>query len=203
MKLPNKVDNKKLLKGLNSLGLLWKRGLLPDDLERHYMLYWFLRCHGNILETARTLKIHRNTIQGYFLRFKYANKAVKLRHAWQSLNDRFPRKSEPDRFRIFYRRFGRIPALTAAENQGLVALWDSGFPMKVLNAHYLLWASRSGKSRSWIESNLDFSNRHQLRIFGQIGKPKTREHFWLSPLKPSRDEWYLPRYRRLSRKRNS
>ena len=201
MKFPARVDKTKIVKGLTALCRLWKRGLVPDDLERHYILYWFLECGGNILETARRLKIHRNTIQGYFLRFHYSKKAVKLRHAWRQLKESSPRSSESDLFPRFYRRFGARPSFSSSETQGLLSLWNAGFPMKVLNAHYLLWSSRSGKSRAWIESRLGFSNRHQLRIFGQIGRDGTKENFWLHSLSPKRDEWYLPRYRRLVRKR--
>jgi hypothetical protein len=203
MTLPARINKTKLVKGLNTLSRIWKRRLVPDDLEKHYMLYWFLACGGNILETARHLNIHRNTIQGYFLRFKYSKKAVKLRHAWRQLNARFPRRTETDLFNRFYHRFGLKPSFSVQDNQGLVTLWNAGFPMKVLKAHYLLWASRSDKSRAWIESRLEFSNRHQLRIYGQIGRLGTRENFWLKPLNPKRDEWYLPRYRKTARKRKS
>lgn len=201
MKIPARVDKTKLTQGLNTLSRLWKRGLVPDDLERHYMLYWFIVSGGNILEAARRLDIHRNTIQGYFLRFKYSRKAVQLRHAWADLKSRFPRKSPAELFHMFYRRFGGRPSFGIPETKGLVSLWSAGFPMKVLNAHYLLWACREGKDRSWIESRLGFSNRHQLRIFGLIGRPRTRENFWLKPLSPQRDEWYLPRYRRIAANR--
>jgi hypothetical protein len=202
MRFPTRIDKPKLTKGLNTLSRLWARGLVPDDLERHYMLYWFLVCGGNILETARRLKIHRNTIQGYFLRFKYSRRAVRLRHAWSQLQARNPRKGEAELYHLFYRKHGSKPSFRDVETRGLVALWAAGFPMKNLKAHYLLWASRSGRSRAWIESRLGFSNRHQLRIFSQIGRPGTRENFWLKSLAPKRDEWYLPRYRQIVSKKH-
>lgn len=201
MKFPSQVDRASLKKGLAGLNRLWEKGLVPEDLERSYMLYWFLVCGGNILETARRLRIHRNTIQGYFLRFKYSRRAVLLRHEWGKLKEQNPDRSEADLFHAFYRRHGSKPVFRESETRSLVALWSAGFPMKVLKAHYLLWASRKGKSRSWIEGKLGFSNRHQLRIFGLIGKPGTRENFWLKELSPRPDEWYLPRYRRIMAKR--
>jgi hypothetical protein len=201
MRFPTRVDKTRLSRGLRTLSLLWKRGLVPDDLERSYMLYWFLVCGGNILEAARRLGIHRNTIQGYFLRFRYSRRAVRLRHAWGNLKERFPRKAEAELFHLFYRQHGEKPSFGSTETRGLVSLWSAGFPMKVLKAHYLLWASRRGKDRDWIESRLGFSNRHQLRIFGQIGRTGTRENFWLRTLSPKRDEWYLPRYRKIVAKR--
>ena len=202
MRFPARVDKKNLTRGLHTLGRLWSRGLVPEDLERHFMLYWFLICGGNILEAARRLKIHRNTIQGYFLRFHYSRRAVRLRHAWMRLKTRFPRKDEAQLFHAFYGKYGSKPSFAGEETRGLVSLWSACFPMNVLKAHYLLWASRKGKSRDWIESRLGFSNRHQLRIFGSIGRAGSRENFWLAPLSPKRDEWYLPRYRKIiARKR--
>jgi hypothetical protein len=193
MKNRPKVDKTKLLKGLNNLGHLWKRGLIPENLERHYMLFWFLQSGGNILEAARRLKIHRNTIQGYFLRFGYSKRAVKLRHEWNALREKHPRKSEADLFHLFYHSHNGKPRFSAVESDGLVLLWNTGFPMKVLKAHFLLWAVRSEKNRAWIADQLDFSNRHQLRIFGQLNRPASREFFWLSCLQLKKNEWFLRR----------
>lgn len=183
-----------LLEGLKTLDRLWMRGLVPDDLEKHYFLTWFILCQGNILETARRLRIHRNTIQDHFFQYGYANKAVVLRHAWRRLAAAHPGRSFENLFHEFYQRQAKKPVLTRAEHTGLLHLWNAGFPRKVLPHHYLLWAVRHGKTREAISTRLSFSVRHQMRLFSQILNPRSRAGRWLEPLKPKPEEWYRPRY---------
>ena len=200
-KVPTAVPKPKWLKGLSTLNRLWKRGLFPDDLERHYFLHWFVIYKGNIIQTAKALQIHRNTIQGHFLELGYSKKSVRLRHAWQKLQE----KSKPpfeSKFLAFYKTFGRNPPFSTEENAGLVGLWQAKFPFKTLTPHYLLWAIRSAKPKGWVEKTLGYSYRHKARLLSEVLKSKSRDQFWLSPLKPKVEEIYSRRYRRvLSRKK--
>ncbi len=194
-KIPSSVPNAKLKKGLNTLNRLWKRGLFPKDLERHYFLHWFVVYSGNILKTADALQIHRNTIQGHFLTLGYSKKSVKLRHAWQKIKVKFPKFSFENNFAKFFQQFGKNPRFSPDENAGLVGLWQIKFSFKTLVPHYLLWAIRAGKSREWVQKKLDYSYRHRARLLSQVLNTKARDGFWLSSLKPTFREIHSPRYR--------
>jgi hypothetical protein len=180
--------------GLLQLNQLWQRGFFPDDLEKHYFLHWFVVYKGNIIKTAEALKIHRNTIQGHFLKLGYSRKSVKLRHAWQGLTEKS--KAPFDKlFFVFYQKFAVKPRLSAEDNAKLIGLWQTRFPYKMLMHHYLLWALRNKKTKTWIQSQLGYSYRHQTRILSQIGQPKSKTSYWLSPLKPKPLEIYSERYK--------
>lgn len=185
----------KLKKGLDTLNRLWKRGLFPKDLERHYFLHWFVVYSGNILKTADALQIHRNTIQGHFLTLGYSKRSVKLRHAWQKMKIKFPKFTFENCFAKFFQQYGKNPRLSPEENAGLISLWQIKFPFKTLVPHYLLWAIRVGKSREWVQKKLDYSYRHRARLLSQVLKTKARDGFWLSSLKPTFREIHSPRYR--------
>ena len=199
MKLKNSPSIPKWRDGLLTLNRLWQRRLFPDDLEKHYFLNWFVIYDGNIIKTAGALKIHRNTIQGHFLKLGYSRKSVKLRHAWQTLSEK-QKSSFEKRFYAFYQKFAVKPRLSSDESNKLIGLWQTHFPYKLLIHHYLLWAIRNKKTKTWIQSQLDYSYRHQTRILSQIGKPKSKAAYWLSPLKPQPLEVYSERYK--SRLRN-
>jgi len=193
-KVPFKPSSQKLQEGFSTLSGLWKRGLYPEDLKRHYSLHWFVAENGNIMKAARTLQIHRNTIQGYFLELGYGNKGIRLRRAWQELS-RNSTASFAVRFLFFYRKFTSKPKLSPKENSGLVTLWQTRFPYKILTHHYLLWALRNGRSKEWLQARLDYSYRHQARLLSQILNPKAKQASWLNPLKPKVSEIYSKRYR--------
>ena len=200
-KVPPSISKPTWVAGLSVLDRLWKRGLLPKDLERHYFLHWFVVYKGNIIQTANALGIHRNTIQSYFREMGYANQSVRLRHAWQKLNRKGTGSFE-SAFHRFYQRYGRTPSFTARENAGLVGLWKIRFPFKTLMPDYFLWAVRAGKSKKWVQKELEYSPRHWARLMNPILKPKTRDGFWLSPLRPKIWEVYSARYRKtLARKK--
>jgi hypothetical protein len=182
---PSSLSKSSWFHGLQTLNRLWSRGLLPQDFERHYFLHWFVMYEGNILKTAEALKIHRNTIQGHFLSLGYSKKSVRLRHAWQTIHRKSPRLSFENKFHFFYKRFVAKPRLSPKENKDLVGLWQIRFPYKTLPAHYFLWAQRKGKSKDWAIKKLDYSFRHRARLLSYLAQPKTRDGFWLSPLKPS------------------
>jgi hypothetical protein len=201
-KAPLSISKPKLSQGFATLNRLWKRGLNPEDLERHYFLHWFVIYKGNIIQTAKALQIHRNTIQGHFLALGYSKKSVRLRHAWQMLDEKYPKLSFEKKFYQFYQKFGVKPLFSAEESAGLVDLWQTKFPFKSLNPHYLLWAIRQGRSKEWVQKELGYSYRHRARLISSLLKPKSRDGFWLSSLKPKLEEIYSPRYRTiLSRKK--
>ncbi len=195
-KSPASFSKTDLSKGLQTLGKLWNKGLLPKDLERHYFLHWFVVCDGNILQTARILRTHRNTIQGHFLDLGYSKRSVRLRHAWAEKTEKTKGTFESN-FLDFYHQFGGKPKFTTEENKALIALWKTRFDFKTLSSHYLLWALRSGKSKDWVQKKLDYSNRHRIRLLTGLLQPKNRDGFWLSVLKPSSQEIYSARYRNI------
>jgi hypothetical protein len=180
--------------GLLKLNQLWQRGFYPDDLEKHYFLHWFVFYQGNIIKMSKALRIHRNTIQGHFLKLGYSRKSVKLRHAWQKLL-KSSESSFEKIFFIFYHRFALKPHLSFEENKKIIWLWQTQFPYKMLVHHYLLWALRNKKTKTWIQSQLGYSYRHQTRILSRLGKPKSASSYWLSPLKPKPLEIYSERYK--------
>jgi hypothetical protein len=194
-KKPSSVSKTDWLRGLPTLNRLWKRGLYPGDLERHYFLHWFVIYKGNIIQTAKALQIHRNTIQGHFLQLGYSKKSVRLRHAWQKMDEKLPKAAFAKKFYSFYQKHANKPRLSAEENAGLVGLWQVKFPFKTLTPHYLLWAIRSGKTKEWVQKELGYSYRHRARLLSHVVKPNSRDGFWLSPLKPSVKEIYSQRYR--------
>lgn len=194
IKIPSAVPKPKWNKGLSVLNRLWKRNLFPEDLERHYFLHWFVVYKGNIIQTAKALQIHRNTIQGHFLDLGYSKKSVKLRHAWQKLNENSSKPFEK-KFHAFYNHFGKKPGFSPEENSALVGLWQIKFPFKTLTPHYLLWSIRSNKPKDWVQKKMGYSYRHRARLLSQVLKPKARDGFWLSPLKPQVREIYSSRYR--------
>jgi hypothetical protein len=201
-KKPSSVSRPNLVQGLKTLNRLWERGIFPQDLDRHYFLHWFVVYNGNIIQTAKALQIHRNTIQGHFLQLGYSKRSVRLRHGWQKLNEKMRNDPFEKKFHVFYKEFGKKPNLTPEESKNLVRLWKTKFSFKVLSPHYLLWALRAGKSKEWVQKKLDYSDRHRIRLLSTILKPKSRDGFWLAPLKPLAKEIYSSRYRTiLSRKK--
>jgi hypothetical protein len=196
-KAPSNFSKANLLQGYKTLNQLWNRDLLPKDLERHYFLHWFVAYQGNIIQTAEALQIHRNTIQGHFVQFGFSNKSVRLRHFWQMLLKKNKKTSFESNFLKFYDRFGGKTKFTPEENKRLIQLWQTRFSFKTLMAHYLLWALRTGKTKDWIQKKLNYSERHRIRLLTTILNPKTRDGFWLIPLKPAAEEIYSPRYRNM------
>lgn len=194
-KIPSAVPKSKWTKGLSALNRLWARGLFPGDLDRHYFLHWFVVYNGNIIQTAKALNIHRNTIQGHFLQLGYSKKSVKLRHHWQRMTKNSRSAFFEKNFHAFYRLFSGKSKLSVEENTALIGLWQTKFPFKTLTPHYLLWAIRSGKPKDWVEKRMGYSYRHKARLLSQLINPKSRDGFWLSPLKPHLKEIYSARYR--------
>jgi hypothetical protein len=201
-KTPLAFSKSDLLKGFKTLNQLWNKNLVPEDLERHYFLYWFVVYKGNIIQTAQALQIHRNTIQWHFLNFGFANKTVLLRHSWRKMTEKNKKVSFESNFLKFYLKFAGGTKLTVEENKFLVALWKTQFSFKTLGAHYLLWALRTGKTKEWVQDKLNYSSRHRLRRLTSMLDSKTRDGFWLSTLKPSFREVYSSRYRNIISKKS-
>jgi hypothetical protein len=193
-KKPSVFSKPDLVRGLEVLNQLWNRNLFPEDLERHFFLHWFVVYHGNIIQTAKAIQIHRNTLQGYFLKFGFSARSVFLRHTWQKLAKKNKKAPFELNFFKFYARYGGKPQFTREENKRLTALWKTGFPLKTLTVHYALWAVKKHQSRDWVSKKLGFSNRHSLRLLTPILNPKTRDGFWLAPLKPTRETIYAKRH---------
>jgi hypothetical protein len=181
-KTPPAFSKADLRQGFEILNQLWNRNLVPDDLERHYFLYWFVVYGGNICETARALQIHRNTIQGHFLKFDFSNKAVFLRHSWNSLVKSNPNAAFESHFLKFYRSFSGGIRLTREENRILVLLWKTRFAFKSLTPHYLIWGIKTRQPKKWVLKKLGFTQRHRNRLLTASRDPETRDGFWLSSL---------------------
>ena len=184
-----------LMRGFAALDRLWEKNLLPEELERHYFLYWFTKYGGNIIKTSEALQIHRNTVQNHFQQFGYSKKAVRLRHAWRMTTLNKKKTSLESIFFKFYQKYGGKTKWTAETNKRLIKLWQTTFPVKTLTAHYLLWAIRTHKTKPWIEEKLDYTHRHRIRLSIAILDAKTRNGYWLAPLKPKPEEIYSARYR--------
>jgi|SRR5665213_164754 len=194
-KIPTAFSKSDLKKGLGVLNRLWNRNLIPEDLERHYFLLWFVIYQGNIIRTAKALQIHRNTIQGYFLKFGFSKKAVRLRHSWQTLTEKNKKGSFESNFLKFYHKFGGKTKFTPEENKLLIALWKTRFSFKTLVTHYAFWAVRTRKPKDWFQKKFNYSRRHYLRLLTSVLDSKSRDGFWLAILKPVPEEIYSLRYR--------
>jgi hypothetical protein len=152
---------------------------------------------GNIIQAAQGLRIHRNTIQGHFLKFGFSKKSIRLRHFWQTLTEKNKKASFESNFFKFYQKFVGRPKLSPEENKRLIKLWQTKFSFKSLMAHYLLWTVRTQKSKEWVQKKLDYSERHRIRLLTGVLNAKSRDGFWLLPLKPSPHEIYSDHYRNI------
>jgi hypothetical protein len=86
----------------------------------------------------------------------------------------------------------RQTKITPEESNGLTGLWQCGFPLKTVKAHYALWAIRARKPKGWFEVKFGYAPRHRRRFLASLRNPKTGNGFRLAPLKPRRGEIYLP-----------
>jgi hypothetical protein len=200
-KITSAFSKSDLKKGLEVLNRLWNRNLIPEDLERHYFLHWFVVYQGNIIRTAEALQLHRNTIQGYFLKFGFSKKSVRLRHSWRMAVGKNKKDSFDSDFLKFYHQFGGKIKFTREENKLLITLWKTRFSFKTLVTHYALWAVRIRKPTDWFQKKFDYSHRHYLRLLTSVLDPKSRDGFWLAILKPVPEEIYSLRYQNLLLKR--
>ncbi len=177
-------------KGLAPLGRIWARGIKPHDLRFHYWTTWFSRANGNATVMSRLCGYHRNHVRAIIGILRGSKKTYRFRVKWLSLARKYPKKPFADRVGLLYSAIGGRPTLSANENSGLVSLWFSGFPFKVLRAHYVLWASRKGISRKEVCRRFGFHPRTLHRIRFEAVKKNSRTARWLEPMKPSRADWY-------------
>src|SRR5260221_14478777 len=71
-----------LVLGLATLASVWRRGLLPKDLENHFLMTWLAYENGNVARLSKTMGLHRNTLV-----IKYGNRSkngstINLRKLW-------------------------------------------------------------------------------------------------------------------------
>ncbi len=174
-----------------TLDRLWKRDLVPKDLERHYFLYWFALHSGDVDHIAETLQVHRNTIQFQFDRLGLSERSEALRKFWLILaQGRQKNPFEADFLKFLHMDESQV-LFTLDENGALIELWRSGFPFRALSAHYILWALRNGRSKLWVQKRVGFSSHHCMRLLVSILDPRTENGRWLAPLKPMPDEIYV------------
>jgi hypothetical protein len=200
IKLNHGAKQTELKAGLMTLNDLWKKGYLPDDIEKHFFLTWFALSEGIILRAVKQTGLHRNTFQNYLIIFGLRGKAIKMRFAWEKLDDGKGDKTISHRIHTFYKKYDSKIKLTPQQNDALVRLWKTGIPLKMTLPHFVLWATRAGKSREWMKQKLDFSNRHLIRVLTGITK-NSSVMFWLAPLKPQIKEIYKPMYHSRLKKR--
>src|SRR5665213_2971816 len=180
-------SKKRLQQGCRTLNGLWHKGLLPDDMEVHFFLHWFSFYRGNISRAAQALQMHHNNLEGRFRRFGLQDGAFNLRHSWLRLAEKNRNESFESNFLKFYRQVRVKPKFTPEENSRLTALWQTGFPFKTLLAHYVLWAIRAGKPKTWVQSQLGYTDRNRRRYLTSVRNP-TGNGFWLAPFKPRPEE---------------
>ena len=172
------------------MGTLWDKGLLPDDLEKHFYLTWFAFKNGNVVQLAKGAGIHRNTAITKFQQNWGPKFTHGFRRLWRKIKSSYSRKDLPEQIFQFYKKVGKRPAFSKFQSKGLVWLWLSGLPWKTLRTHYAIWAIRNGETRAEISKRLGISGRtfHRIRIQGAWKGGLA--HKWLLPLRPKESEWY-------------
>lgn len=187
-----KADSSKtvLLEGLDCLKALWKKGLKPKDLNKHYFLTWFCFANGVMVRQSQILRMRRQSLIEVFGRIGLGNGTYKLRRIWLKILWKHPKKPFHDLLFSFYRKAVKKPVFSPAENEKLIRLWKMGFPLKALLPHFVLCAFQEGLS---IEGTAERLGVDWRTIYGYIslgsreGSPVWQ---WLSPLRPKAKDWY-------------
>lgn len=189
-----------LVRGLAALDSIWKRGVIPRDLEQHFYLTWYGFENGNVRRLSRTLGLHRNTlVMNFRLKVKYPS-TIRLRRFWFKIGKSHPGKSFQERLFRFYNRAVKTPWLLNRENEALADLWLMGVDRKTIRAHYVLWALREGMDLFEISGKMRKGTRsvHRFRVYAtKTGSPGKK---WLEPLKAPKAEWF-PQGKRGRRRR--
>jgi len=172
------------------MGNLWKRGLVPADLEKHFYLTWFAYWNGNVFRWAKASGIHRNTLILIFQEKLRKSSTIQLRELWFRIQSQSSKKGFADRLHAFYQKVASAPRFTKAESEGLSNLWLMGFPFKLLRIHYVLWAAREGLNKPEMMKKLGLGVRSLARIKASGGKPGSPAWKWFAPLKPTINDWY-------------
>jgi len=178
-----------LEKGLAALESLWKRGVLPQNLMKHYLMTWLAYENGNVIRLSKTLGLNRNTVITRFNKKAGKRSTVRLRKSWERIGLAKPRTFS-ERVYEFYRYEIKEPRLSKAESGGLTNLWLMGVPQRVLSSHYVLWSFRKGRGLVEISERLGKSKRtiHRFRAYAvRPGSPALK---WLAPMKALKKEWF-------------
>lgn len=187
--LKTKISKTDLLRSLKCLNNLWQKGLKPEDLNKHYFLTWMAVTNGIIARQAKALHMHRNSIIGICGKIGLGTRTYRFRRIWLKVLKKAPNKPFHLQVHILYRKVVKTPSLKPIENRNLVRLWLMGFPLKVLLAHFVLWAFRKGYTRLETAKKLGTTRRtlNRLIVYGSTHKSSAR--IWFTPLKPRRKDW--------------
>ena len=189
-----------LTQGFRVLESLWTSGLQPKDLRPQYFLTFFARWAGNATFMARSVGLNRNRVREIFGELSIATRTFPLRSLWLGLRDRYPKKPFLFRFLKFYAALGAKPALAPEQHQTLIRLWLMGFPFKILRAHYVFWAIQKGMALGAIADSLGVKTWTVERIRFEAAKRDSAPAYWLSPLQPRREDWYMNRMAKRGRR---
>ena len=187
--------------GLKALDSIWKRGVIPRDLEQHFYLTWFAYENGNVRRLAETIGMHRNTlVLNYRVKVKHVS-TLKLRRLLSEVRKTHPKKSFHEQLFRFYHRVFKEPWFLSRENEALANLWLMGVDRKTVRAQYVLWALRSGITLAEIARKMkrETSSVHRFRVYAT--RPGSPAQKWLAPLKATKAEWYPPGLRGRKKKR--
>ncbi len=181
---------KGLIQGLNCLKTLWGKNLKPQDLNKHYFLTWFASANGIVSRQAKILRMHRNSIIGISDKIGLGTHTYRFRRMWLGIIRKRPKNQFHFQVNVFYRRAVKYPLFNSRENKYLVWLWLMGFPLKVVSAHYVLWAFRKGLTRQDTAEKLGLNKRTVHRIVTYCSRTGSPAWMWLSPINPQKKDWY-------------
>ena len=179
-----------LIRGLKALDLLWKRGLLPWDLENHFLMTWLAYENGNVQRLSNTIGLHRNTLIFNFKEKIKKQSTFKLRTVWRKIQKKQAKRPFADHLFAFYHKVINRPRFTKTESEKLKNLWLMGIPRKVVLAHFISWSFRHGFNFEEVSKNLGTSGRsvHRYRIYAtQKGSQALK---WLGPMKAKKTDWF-------------
>jgi hypothetical protein len=166
-------DEDRMKFGLKAVDKLFRRGVLPSDLMAHYLLFHFVESHGNIIKMAKAMGCHRNSIQFHFAKLGISQQSVKMRKTWDII-EHGKKRYFWDHFQIFFNwvvkldRKSKQIRFTPAETQGLVALWESRVPFKMLEPFFILSRARAKHARQDSFERLEISPRHGMRLIKKL-----------------------------------
>jgi DNA-binding protein Fis len=185
---------KNLVQGLKNLNSLWKRGILPKDLDAHYYITWLAYSNGNNAGAARLLGIHRNSIH-HFLKKLHTKNPIQFRKILTGINQNTDLSKK---VKALYDRARLKPHFSNAENKALVNLWLMGMPRKIVNVHFYIWNFQKGLELKDISQKMRVSYRTIIRLRTSLSRPGSPAKKWLESLKVNKKDLTFPRYRRRS-----
>src|ERR1039457_448681 len=105
-----------LVRVLAALGSMWKRGLLPRDLENHFLMTWLAYENGNIRRLSDTIGLNRNTLILNFKEKAKKSSTFKLRTIWRKIQSKKTKRPFGDPLFYFYRKIISRPRFSRIEN---------------------------------------------------------------------------------------